>query len=348
MCEGIGIYSNGKKVLYAKGTNSHTDGAKLLKINEDEWRKYEYLWWTGELKGEHYDQEAEKILSPIDKKKADKLAHDLVKKEFNTPAKIYKWLKDVPNEWKRLSDMKKGKLQFYLFNKIIGYTPSENKKMLKVAKKRANKFIDHLKEIKWFKPNPILSKKEIEVHVEACLSLFHLPKFKLDFKYLTWDAARDTAWDVAWDTARDAARIAASDAARIATWGVASDAASDAAWDTARIATWDAARDTARIAAWDAAPDTASDATWDAARIATWDAARDTAWDVAWDTARDAARNAEGLIVSDLKEYKKKYPKVPFIELMALWEMGLYPIGVVNKKFLIYIPLVNGKKPKLV
>jgi len=78
----------------------------------------------------------------------------------------------------------------------------------------------------------------------------------------------------------------------------------------------------ARVAAWDAA----------------WDAARGAAWDAAWDAARDAARGAADILALNLKDYKKKYPNGNFINLIPLWEAGLYPIGVVNGKFIIYIP----------
>ena len=64
------------------------------------------------------------------------------------------------------------------------------------------------------------------------------------------------------------------------------------------------------------------------------DAARDAAWDAAW----DAAYGVNDILVSDLKEYKKKYPNGNFINLIPLWEIGLYPVGLINGKFIIYIP----------
>ena len=73
-----------------------------------------------------------------------------------------------------------------------------------------------------------------------------------------------------------------------------------------------------------------------------WDAARDAARDAAW----DAARGANDLLVQDLEDYKKKYPKGSFINLIPLWEMGLYPVGIINKKFVIYIPPSKQEFPK--
>ena len=73
---------------------------------------------------------------------------------------------------------------------------------------------------------------------------------------------------------------------------------------------------------------------WDAARDAAWDAARGAAWDAAW----DAAWGAQDLLALNLDEYKKKYPEGNFINLIPLYEMGLYPVGVIDGKMVIYVP----------
>ena len=57
-----------------------------------------------------------------------------------------------------------------------------------------------------------------------------------------------------------------------------------------------------------------------------------------WDAARDAAWGAEDLLALSLKDYKKKYPKGNFVNLVPLWEMGLYPCGVLDGKFIVYVP----------
>ena len=107
-------------------------------------------------------------------------------------------------------------------------------------------------------------------------------------------------------------------------------------------AAWNATRDAARDAAWNAARNAAWDAAWDAA----WNAARDAAWDAAWDAARDAVSGALDLLALNLEGYKKKYPKGNFINLIPFWEMGLYPVGIVNKKFIIYVSPRNLDFPK--
>jgi len=69
-----------------------------------------------------------------------------------------------------------------------------------------------------------------------------------------------------------------------------------------------------------------------------WGAAWDAAWGAAWGAARDAAWGAAEIVVSDLPAFKEKYPNGAFVLLIPLWEMGLYPIGVVDGKFIIGIP----------
>ena len=64
-----------------------------------------------------------------------------------------------------------------------------------------------------------------------------------------------------------------------------------------------------------------------------------------WDAAWDAAWGANDLLVQDLEDYKKKYPKGSFINLIPLWEIGLYPIGIVDGKFVIYIPPTDKEFP---
>jgi len=87
---------------------------------------------------------------------------------------------------------------------------------------------------------------------------------------------------------------------------------------------WDSARASALDSAWDSA--------WDSALAFALDSARDSAW--------DSARASVEVLLEDNKDFKKKYPNGAFKQLFKLWEMGLYPIGILkeNKKFVIYVP----------
>ena len=54
-----------------------------------------------------------------------------------------------------------------------------------------------------------------------------------------------------------------------------------------------------------------------------------------WDAARDAAWGAADVLATFTPTYKGK---TPFVRLVDLYEMGLYPIGVVDGKFIVYVP----------
>jgi len=74
---------------------------------------------------------------------------------------------------------------------------------------------------------------------------------------------------------------------------------------------------------------------WASARDSAWDSARASAWDSAW----DSAWASQEILLEDNKDFKEEYPNGAFKQLMKLWEMGLYPVGVLkNKKFVIYVP----------
>ena len=70
-----------------------------------------------------------------------------------------------------------------------------------------------------------------------------------------------------------------------------------------------------------------------------WDAALDAAWGAARGAARDAARGAAwgaaDILASKTPTYKLD---TPFVKMVDIWEMGLYPIGVVDGKFVVYVP----------
>ena len=80
------------------------------------------------------------------------------------------------------------------------------------------------------------------------------------------------------------------------------------------------------------------DAAWGSAWDAAWGSARDAAWGAAWDAARGAAWGAADVLALEINAYRKKYPKGNFVNLLPLWELGLYPVGVVKGKFIIYVP----------
>lgn len=158
-------------------------------------------------------------------------------------------------------------------------------------------YVERVRQIKWFRPDPKLDREKAEDHVKLALSAFGVTA---EVEWRSLKTVDD--WDAAWDAAGDAA----GDAAWVAAWGAAGDAARGAARGAAKGAAWDAAKGAARVAA------------------------RGAAW--------DAARGATEIVVSDLPAFTGKYPNGAFLLLLPLWEMGLYPVGVINGKFVIYQP----------
>ena len=57
-----------------------------------------------------------------------------------------------------------------------------------------------------------------------------------------------------------------------------------------------------------------------------------------WGAAWDAAWGAADVLALNVDSYKEKYPEGNFINLIPLYEAGLYPVGVVDGKFIVYVP----------
>ena len=180
----------------------------------------------------------------------------------------------------------------------------------KEVEEQLDEYIERIKVIQWFKVYPNIVREDVDKKISFALKAFGI-EASIEYRSLKeakdWDAARDAAWSAA----REAARGAAREAAREAAWGAARYAAWDAAWGAASDAAWDAARGAARYAAW------------------------------------DAARGSADVLAFNLDDYKKKYPNGAFINLIPIWEMGLYPCGVINGKFIVYVPEEKVGIPQL-
>ena len=169
---------------------------------------------------------------------------------------------------------------------------------------RVKSFIENLKNVNWLNPDQNLKKEDIEKQVNITLECFGV-KAWIEYRELKTQEDYRSARDVA----RGATRSVAWDAASRAAWDISrDDAAMSAAWDAASSAAWDISRD-------------------DSARSA---AAMSAAW--------DAVRVAAELSIIDTKEFKSKYPNWAFTQYFKLWKMWLYPIGVIEWNFIIYIP----------
>ena len=201
-----------------------------------------------------------------------------------------------------------------------------NQKLPAKVEKQLDKYIERIKAIQWFKVSPDIKREDVDNQVNFALEGFGV---KASIEYRSLKSSED------WY----AARYAAQDAARDASWG--------AAWDAARGATRDAARDASWGAAWGAAWDSARDVACDAARDAAQDAAQSASWGAAWGAAWDASLGSCDVLALNTEKYKKKYPNGNFINLIPLWEEGLYPCGVIDGKFVVYVPEENQEIPQL-
>jgi len=187
--------------------------------------------------------------------------------------------------------------------------------------KKVNKFIDKLPTIRWFKPKEDLSKEKVDAQVNFTLKCFWV-EASLEYKKLStkedWASAWDSAWDYAWTSACDYA------------WTSAMASAMDSAWASAIDSACDSAMASAMASARDSAMDSAIDSAMDSAI--------DSAWDSAWASAE--------ILVKHNKDFKEKYPNWAFKQLFKLRKMGLYPVWVVDWKFIVYVPEVDWKMPR--
>ena len=61
-----------------------------------------------------------------------------------------------------------------------------------------------------------------------------------------------------------------------------------------------------------------------------------------WASARDSARAITEILVEDLDVYEGNKA---FLSLIDIWEKGLYPIGVIGGKFIVYVPPCSQEFP---
>ena len=177
------------------------------------------------------------------------------------------------------------------------------------TKKDVIKLCRYIESIKWFKPQKEPNKKLLSIKVNSVLKAFKLDfNCELKFHKLGKNIEKNSVWDSAWDSA----------------------------WASARASAWASARASARASAWASARYSAWYSAWYSARAS----ARASAWDSAW-----ASAWASGFeVVKDLMKIEG-YKKNPFKELLEIWNLGLYPVGLLkDKKFHIYYVPLKKKK----
>jgi len=198
---------------------------------------------------------------------------------------------------------------------------------------KINDFIKGLKDVPWFSPSAKLKKEEVEKQAKFTLECFGL-EAEIEYRKLEtkvdWASAiesgRQSNKDSYWVSAKDSdlypewasSKARARDLVRDLSWNLAS------AFALVRFLTTSSARDSASASYWDYDPE--------------YDSASN--WTYHWDSVFDSDYTSTEILLEDNKEFKKQYPNGAFKQLFKLWEMGLYPVGVLqeSKKFVIYVP----------
>jgi len=181
------------------------------------------------------------------------------------------------------------------------------------VQKRVNDFIDNVKKIKWFEPDPNITKEEVEKQVNFILECFGV---KAKIQYKKWLKGKYFIYDC------PSSSYLSFDSCYDSVWASAMNLCSDYSWDCINNSDLFSARDLC----------------WDLSFNLSWKLARNSAdLEKTLDLSRTLARTSMDILLQNNRQFKLKYPNGAFRQLFKLWEMGLYPVGILkNKKFVIY------------
>ena len=91
---------------------------------------------------------------------------------------------------------------------MIEFKDDKGKLLPKKVQKRVNDFIDHLKDVSWFKPSADLKQVEVDKQIKFTLKCFGI-KAEIEYRKLSTPKDRASARDSARASARDSARASA-------------------------------------------------------------------------------------------------------------------------------------------
>ena len=233
MCQGIAIFADNKRALYGKKTNSHSETASQHNVNEDNFRKFEYLWWEKKIVDAHSDRESQQIVAKISYAKALQLVEKLVRKNFGTQVGLAKWLKGVPDEWDKLMEPEfkslakkvnpilitfQDKIAKFKKQPIEKYNPYQATKLPSLKKLRSFKKLDQVRDQVWAQVGDQV-----------------------------WDQVRDQVGaqvrDQVWDQVRDQVRDQVGDQVRDQVRDQVGAQVRDQVWAQVRDQVWDQVRD---------------------------------------------------------------------------------------------------------
>ena len=169
-------------------------------------------------------------------------------------------------------------------------------------------YLKRIQKIKWFTPHIGLNLGGINFKVQDSLRAFDveaIPEYRSFKTFTDWGAIRDQAWSPEWAQARHKAR--------------------DFAWVVEGKE-----REEARDLAWETGFNGANNKMWHeihhAIGCAAWDMRWAAAWAVAWG-AQEVLAQSKGVYQGT----------GAFLKLVDLYELGVYPMGVIDGKFIVYM-----------
>ncbi len=176
--------------------------------------------------------------------------------------------------------------------------------------------LERVKRIEWFRPTKKYDPDAIQELVRKHRQALNDPGFdSYSFRLIHND------WRIAVNMAKEAT-----------SYTIAQDMDWFPAWNNAR----NAAKAATRSKAWNMARDAILAETKEAAKDSivsvAEEAARKVAWDVAEETAEVMANCAQWIVVADLMGSRGYRHGNPYEPLVKLYEMGLWPIGLVRNE----------------
>lgn len=187
-------------------------------------------------------------------------------------------------------------------------------------------YFKRLDAIKWFQPSRLdedLTNQQINRVLDA-FSINAGIKYKrlgsiMDFAQAR-DDAKSAAKDLVWKSAKERARMNARVAIDDYGWETGSNVARNMA---SRLSRQDAWKNISEL---------------------NFHVPRSLSDPISDDAAFSASAGISNLLASNTKsDYPELYPDGNFLQIIKLWEMGLYPIGLVGREFICYVP-INGEK----
>lgn len=236
----------------------------------------------------------------------------------------------------------------------------------KEIENQLNNYIERIKNIKWFEPNLNLKRSEVDRYIKTFLSSFGI-KAEIEYRQLKnindgYNAAyagREASWSpMVYKTHHVATDVLKKINVHTAFWS--------AKFTVTKIIEnyflYSSSFDIDKAINGNFSPKIfAKKYNWAAVVGSVFNNLVDSVKDYEYKNSSDFSRRTKyaaeqaghdaefalaDLLALNNEDYKDKYSNGNFINILSVWEAGLYPIGIVNGKFIVYVPPVDGEFPK--